>query len=307
MDQPLVSVIMGVYNQLDDSVLTEAVNSILNQSYTNLEFLIWDDGSCPEAVLKVLELKKLDPRIRVLCGSGNHGLAFSLNECILRAKGKYIARMDADDISMRTRIEKQVNFLESHPDYAWCGTNAELFDENGVWGERPYPEVPELKDYYRYSPFVHPSVVFRAEIFEEDRGYLAVDETLRCEDYEIFMHLMQKGLKGYNLQENLFRYRETKESYRKRKAKYRIYEARTRFKNYKEMGTLFPYGWLFVLRPVVAILIPPFMLEFIKRTEGMVYRNNVRRQIEPVQLNIESQPVSLKGYTGIHGSLRQSG
>lgn len=307
MDQPLVSVIMGVYNEFDDSILLEAVNSILNQSYSNLEFLIWDDGSCPEALSKVVELKKLDPRIRVLCGDSNHGLAFSLNECILRANGKYIARMDSDDISMRTRIEKQVDFLEHHPEFAWCGTNAELFDEDGVWGERPYPPVPQMKDYYRFSPFVHPSVVFRAEIFEEDRGYLAVEETLRCEDYEIFMHLVQKGLKGYNLQENLFRYRETKDSYRKRKPIYRINEAKTRYKNYKEMGKLFPLGWLFVMRPIIAIFIPSFMVEFIKRTEGMIYRNNVRRQIEPVQLNIEKQSIALGSIKTVQGSLRQSG
>ena len=307
MDQPLVSVIMGVYNQLDDEMLLQAVNSILNQSYTNLEFLIWDDGSCPEALAKVVELKKLDPRIRVLCGTGNHGLAFSLNECILRANGKYIARMDADDISMRTRIEKQVRFLETHPDFAWCGTNAELFDEDGVWGVRPYPPEPQMKDYYRFSPFVHPSVVFRAEVFEEDRGYLAVEETLRCEDYEIFMHLVQKGLKGYNLQENLFRYRETKESYRKRKPKYRINEARTRYKNYKQMGKLFPYGWLFVLRPIIAILIPAFVLEYIKRSEGIAYRYHDRRQTEQVQLNIEAKPGPLRSIAPMQGSLRQSG
>lgn len=306
MDQPLVSVIMGVYNQMDDDMLKDAVNSILNQTYTNLEFLIWDDGSCQDAALRVKKLEHLDERIHVMCCDTNNGLAYSLNECILRAKGKYIARMDADDYSVNTRIEKQVAFLESHPEYAWCGTNAELFDENGIWGRRPYPAEPTLKDYYKFSPFVHPSVVFRAEIFDEDRGYLATEETLRCEDYEIFMHLMQRGLKGYNIQEYLFRYRETRESYRKRKVKYRINEAKTRYSLYKDMGILFPLGWMFVLRPIVACLVPASLLALIKRSEGIINKEYDEKTTESLQINIESKPVSFPGLSAMSESFRKS-
>lgn len=306
MDKPLVSVIMGVYNQWDESILREAVNSILNQSYENFEFIIWDDGSKAEAANIVQTLKKLDDRIVVMRREENKGLAFSLNECILHAKGKYIARMDADDISLRTRIEKQVDFLEDHKEYAWCGCNTELFDENGVWGVRPYPQEPQMMDYYRFSPYAHPSVMFRAELFDEDRGYLATEETLRCEDYEIFMHLIQRGLKGYNLQEILFRYRETKDSYRKRKTKYRINEAKTRYINYKQMGKLFPIGWIFVLRPIVACLIPPGLLEFIKRSEGVRNRNDARSKVESVQINIEEESTALRGIGALAGSVGQT-
>ncbi len=306
MDKPLVSVIMGVYNQWDEKVLREAVNSILRQSYENLEFIIWDDGSTKEAAAIVQSLEDLDSRIVVMRREENKGLAFSLNECILHAKGKYIARMDADDISLRTRLEKQVDFLENHLEYGWCGCNTELFDEEGVWGERPYPEIPQMVDYYKFSPYAHPSVMFRAELFDEGRGYLATEETLRCEDYEIFMHLIQKGQKGYNLQENLFRYRETKDSYRKRKVKYRINEAKTRYKNYKQMGKLFPVGWIFVLRPVVACFIPPIMLEFIKRSEGIKRRDDARKQVEPVQINIEMESKPLRSIETFVGSVRQT-
>jgi glycosyltransferase involved in cell wall biosynthesis len=305
MDQPLVSVIMGVYNQMDDAMMKAAVNSILNQTYKNIEFLIWDDGSCKEAATKVKALEVLDDRIHVMCCDTNNGLAYSLNECILRANGKYIARMDADDISVSTRIEKQVAFLESHPEFAWCGTNAELFDESGVWGKRPYPEIPVKKDYYKFSPFVHPSVVFRADIFDEDRGYLATEETLRCEDYEIFMHLVQRGLKGYNLQEYLFRYRETRESYRKRKAKYRINEAKTRYSLYKDMGILFPFGWLFVMRPIVACLVPASLLSVIKRSEGIINRGYEEGPAEALQLNNDKQPAALSSIATVQGIYKQ--
>lgn len=268
MGQPLVSVIMGVFNQWDEKVLKESVDSILKQTYSNLEFIIWDDGSYPDAAKIIQKLDGLDERIIVAGKEENRGLAYSLNECIRLAKGKYIARMDADDISKPLRIEKQVAFLETHPEYGWCGTDAELFDENGVWGLRPMPEIPSFKDYFHYSPYIHPSVMFRAELFDENMGYLASEETLRCEDYEIFMNLAKRGQKGYNLKENLFCYRETRDSYKKRKVRFRLNEAKIRYKNYKKMGILFPVGWIYVFRPIAACLIPTKVLEFMKRYEG---------------------------------------
>lgn len=268
MGQPLVSVIMGVFNQWDEGILQEAVYSVLRQTCTDLEFIIWDDGSHPDAARSIRKLAELDERI-ILAGRGeNKGLAYSLNACIRLAKGKYIARMDADDISKPQRLEKQVAFLETHPEYGWCGTDAELFDEQGVWGCRLMPEIPTIRDYFRYSPYIHPSVVFRASLFDENMGYLASEETLHCEDYEIFLHLARKGQQGYNLRETLFCYRETKASYRKRKARFRFNEAKIRWRNFKKMGVLFPIGWLYVLRPLAACLIPAGVLEMIKRMEG---------------------------------------
>lgn len=276
MEQPLVSVIMGVFNQWDEKVLNESVDSILNQTYSKLEFIIWDDGSHPEAAKLIQKLDGLDERIIVAGKEENRGLAYSLNECIRLAKGKYIARMDADDISKPLRIEKQVAFLETHPEYGWCGTDAELFDENGVWGIRPMPEIPQPRDYFHYSPYIHPSVMFRAELFDENLGYLASEETFRCEDYEIFMNLAKRGQKGCNLKETLFCYRETRDSYRKRKVKFRLNEAKIRYRNYKEMGILFPIGWLYVFRPIAACLIPAKVLEFIKRYEGSRFKRMER-------------------------------
>ena len=94
-----ISVIMGVYNQNDEKVLREAVDSILNQTFKDFEFIIYDDGSQPDAALILEKIKKIDPRIVLIGQEKNHGLAFSLNACIEQARGKYIARMDADDIS----------------------------------------------------------------------------------------------------------------------------------------------------------------------------------------------------------------
>ena len=176
-----VSVIMGVYNQWNREALQKAVKSILNQTLTDFEFIIYDDGSDPEAAGYIRELEKLDERIVLIGKEENHGLAFSLNMCIGAAKGKYIARMDADDIALPERLQEQ------HKEYAWCGCNTRLFDENGVWGERKMPELPSDKDYLPFSPFIHPTVMYRRKLFEKNEGYHVSPETLRCEDYEIFM------------------------------------------------------------------------------------------------------------------------
>lgn len=260
-----ISVIMGVYNQNDEKVLREAVDSILNQTFKDFEFIIYDDGSQPDAALILEEIGKMDPRIVLIGQEKNHGLAFSLNACIEQARGKYIARMDADDISDPNRFKVQYDFLEKNPQYSWCGCNARLLDENGIWGMREMPEAPVEKDYLKYSPYIHPTVMYRASLFEETEGYKVSEETLLCEDYEIFMRLRQMGKRGYNIQETLFTYREDSDSYRRRDFKRSINEAKVRFDNFKKLHILFPTGWLYVLRPIIGSLIPRELLYIIKR------------------------------------------
>ena len=176
-----VSVIMGVYNQWNREALQKAVKSILNQTLTDFEFIIYDDGSDPEVAGYIRELEKLDERIVLIGKEENHGLAFSLNMCIGAARGKYIARMDADDIALPERLQVQYDVMEQHKEYAWCGCNTRLFDENGVWGERKMPELPSDKDYLPFSPFIHPTVMYRRKLFEKNEGYHVSPETLRCE------------------------------------------------------------------------------------------------------------------------------
>ena len=260
-----ISVIMGVYNQLNEEVLTAAVDSLLNQSFSDLEFIIYDDGSQPEAAAILKKIQKKDSRIVLIGQEQNHGLAFSLNACIDRARGKYIARMDADDISDSRRLRKQYDFLERHQEYSWCGCNALLMDDNGIWGEREMPETPTEKDYLKFSPYIHPTVMYRASLFEETEGYKVSEETLLCEDYEIFMRLRQLGKKGYNIQENLFAYREDSDSYKRRSMRRSINEAKVRYENFKKLNILFPTGLAYVLRPIVACLVPRELIYILKR------------------------------------------
>lgn len=280
-----ISVIMGVYNQWDREALREAVTSILKQTFTDFEFIIYDDGSDPKVAGYIRELEQLDERIILIGKEENHGLAFSLNACIHAAKGKYIARMDADDVALPERLAVQHEFMETHKEYAWCGCNAELFDARGVWGSRKMPEIPEDRDYLPYSPFIHPSVMYRRSLFENNQGYQVSQETLRCEDYEIFMRLHQAGYQGYNIQRILFRYREDKTSFEKRKFCYRLNEARLRYRNFKAMHMLFPVGWLYCLRPLLGGLLPVAFVAWMKRKESG-YRNGQKQRETRTEIKI---------------------
>lgn len=274
---PEISVIMGIYNQQNKEYLEQAIYSVLRQTYTNFEFIIYDDGS-DEEVGKELEAFALhDERIRLIRGPENHGLAYSLNACIDVARGKYLARMDDDDICEPNRLQVQLDFMASHPEVAFVGCNARLIDQDGTWGVRRMPERPRQRDFLRFSPYIHPTVMIRRSIFETEDAYLSSQGTLRCEDYELFMRLYKAGYHGYNLQEELFCYRENRVSYRKRKFRYRVDEAKLRYRNFKEMGCLFPVGWMCVLRPIVAALVPSGLVYLAKRAyHRQDYRQNYK-------------------------------
>lgn len=265
---PEISVIMGVYNQFDKDILFSAIGSILNQTFKDFEFIIYDDGSHPEAAKLLQEAKSLDDRIIVIGKEDNHGLAFSLNACIDKARGKYIARMDADDISKPDRFMKQKEFLDTHDEYSWCGTNTELFDESGVWGMRTMPEKPTKEDYLRFSPYVHPTVMYRRSLLIDVNGYHVSAITARCEDYELFMRLRREGYRGANIQECLFQYREDKKAYARRNWLSRVNEAKLRYRNFKDMGILWPKGWIYVVRPLIAGVVPNRLIRAIKRRES---------------------------------------
>ncbi len=265
---PEISVIMGVYNQRNRRSLEASIDSILNQTYKDIEFIIYDDGSEKETAKALKEISKKDERIVFLGASKNHGLAYSLNACIQKARGRYIARMDADDISYPKRLEIQKNYLDEYKEYAFVGCNADLFDDDGVWGSRKMPEKPQKTDFLKYSPYIHPTVMYRSEIFKKEIGYNTSKENLRCEDYELFMRLTALGFKGANIQLRLFAYREDEKSQARRSMRYRISEAKCRYTNFKRLGIMLPKGWIYVLRPIVAGLIPESLRTRYKRKES---------------------------------------
>ena len=147
---PLLSVISGAYNIAANGELSrKSIESILNQSYTDFEFIICNDGSHDSTDVLLREYGDRDPRIKIITNDKNMGLAHSLNRCIEIASGKYIARHDLDDVSATERLEKQVSYLEENEKTDLLGTAAALFDENGVFDEEyfhlPLQSIPSRK------------------------------------------------------------------------------------------------------------------------------------------------------------------
>ncbi len=259
-----VSVIMGAYNA--EKTISRAIDSILNQSYSDWVFIICDDGSS-DGTFEILDSynNRFPNKFIILKNELNRGLTYSLNNCLMYVSSEYVARMDADDISLPNRLERQVAFLDSNPEYAFVGTSIERFDEEGVWSKTENIDIkPSKEHFYVSSGFVHPTVVIRKTALDKVGNYREAWFTNRCEDYDLWMRLYASGFKGYNLKEILFQYYEGKDSFPKRKYKYRICEAVTRAKGYASLK-MYPRGFIYILRPLISGLIPPKIIRYIHK------------------------------------------
>ncbi|WP_297950682.1 glycosyltransferase [uncultured Lactobacillus sp.] len=265
-----VSVIMSVYNVDNYDVLLASVKSILNQSFKDFEFIICNDGSSnaqTEEYLKII--KNFDSRIKIIGYKKNMGLAYSRNQCIKFCKGKYIAFQDDDDVSAPDRLNEEVNFLDTKREYSFVGTNANVFDKNGIWGEYINPQKPAKKDFLWNSPFLNPSMMFRAQVLKENKGFRVAKKVKRVEDYDLFFRLYAKGYKGYNIQKKLFNYRieiEKEKNKKYRPMHDRINEARIRMEGYKGLGMPI-IGIPFIIKPILIGLIPHKIFYFIRKRQ----------------------------------------
>jgi len=205
----LISAIMSVYDE-PDYYIKSSIESILNQSFRDFEFIIIQDTPDNNRITLLLnEYVNKDKRVRYICNDQNIGLAQSLNKGLKIANGEYIARMDADDISLSNRFQHQIDFLEQNPEISLVGSSAVLVDENGL--ELQLLQNPTEHEYLRlhflkgFTPCFHPTWMFRKKLLENLGGYrnLPVGQ-----DYDFLARLMDYGLKISNLKEPLLEYRE---------------------------------------------------------------------------------------------------
>lgn len=275
--QPEITVIMGVYNPEDEQRLRRAVASIVRQSFRDWEMILYDDGSREECAALIRRAARMDRRIRYIRGGKNRGLAAALNACIRRARGRYLARMDADDLCRGDRLARQYAFLEKHPHFQWVGSCAQLTDDEGVWGFQPVPAVPGKEDFLYNSPYIHPTVMFRRRVLLESGGYDTSRRYRQCEDYELFLRLHSRGYRGANLQEPLLRYREDCLSHRRRTLGRRWREAMLRWRGFRSLGILRAETLAYVGKPLLAGLVPgPLhhqIRKWVKRDHGRKRKN----------------------------------
>lgn len=183
---PKVSVIMSVFNGAKH--LKDSIESIIHQTLADFEFIIINDGST-DATLEIIKSYG-DARIKVISNDENIGLTKSLNKALKEAHSKYIARQDADDISMQNRLELQFDFLETHPQVALLGTGIYVVDEKGKGIEKRIMQPNPRGNLQKGNRIVHGSTMFRKSVIDKIGGY---NEALKyAQDYELWLRMAKR-------------------------------------------------------------------------------------------------------------------
>lgn len=264
--QPLISVIMGIYNCAD--TLAESLDSLLAQTYQNFEIVMCNDGSTDKTLEVAQEYKdKYPDKIVLIENEKNMGLNFTLNHCLENANGEYIARMDGDDLCDPERFEKELNFLLSHPEYAIVSTPMKYFDDNGVFRVGEAEGEPNIKRIPLGTPFCHAPCMVKKEAYDAVGGYSVDEKLLRVEDWHLWIKMLSKGYRGYMLNEPLYSMRDDQNAVSRRKFKYRLNEAYVGRLAVK-MLKLPKYEYLFTLRPIIVGLLPRFVYNILHSRKG---------------------------------------
>lgn len=202
----LISVILPVYN--GEKYLKEAIESILNQTYTNFEFIIIDDGSKDSSLEIIRDYEKEDERI-VVVSRENKGLIATLNEGIEKARGKYIARMDQDDISLPQRFEEQLKYMITN-NLDICGGNYLIIDQNSKTISTS--EVPEsfseiLLTMVSNVPFAHPSVMIKKFFLDDKKLKYGINGYKNAEDLDLWINMYNQNARFGNVKKRIIKYR----------------------------------------------------------------------------------------------------
>ena len=218
--QPEVSVILPCYDGVDADLLELAIHSILRQSFADFELLLYMDGVRKEAIRRlVVQARQEDGRVRVLDRPKNATLAESLNCLIAESRGQFIARMDADDISLPDRFQEQVDYLHDHPDTAAVGCFADEVDLQGVVTFRktlPSTHDDIVRFMTKRDPFIHPTMMFRRDFLHEVGLYSTRRDDHLIEDTELWARSLERGYRFANIPKVLYLFRVSNAMFRRR-------------------------------------------------------------------------------------------
>jgi glycosyltransferase involved in cell wall biosynthesis len=209
MNKSLISVILPVYNC--QQYIKDSVSSILQQTYNNFEIIIIDDGS-DDGTAEILNTFK-DKRIKLYKNKSNRGLIYSLNKGISKSKGKFIARMDSDDISEPQRFEKQINFLNKNKEISVVGSAITTINSGNKTGKKYFYPLNHIviKWHLLFScPIVHPSVLIRVSAIKKLKGY--DNQAKFAEDYSLWFKFIKADYKFANLRSQLLKLRKHQHS-----------------------------------------------------------------------------------------------
>lgn len=261
----MISIIMGIYNCAD--TLGDAIESIFAQTYTDWELIMCDDGSSD----KTYELAKKyiqehpEYKIKLLRHKKNKGLNQTLNDCLKVASGEYIGRMDADDISLPTRFEKEMTEFEKDPNLSVVGCTMIHFDENGDWGTAICKKnYPEPKDLVYGTIHSHATCLIKTEAMRAVQGYSDGKRLIRVEDWHLWIKIYASGRYGKNINEPLYKMRDDQLATKRRKFKYRLNEAymsRLAVRTFNLPKLMYLYS----LRPIVVGMLPTALYNYLHK------------------------------------------
>lgn len=244
-----ISVVMAEYNtNIKD--LKMSIRSILDQSFQNFEFIIVDDHGNNDLLKIVTDFR--DNRIKVIKNNKNMGLVYSLNTGIRQAEGRFIVRMDTDDIALPNRIEKLYFFILAHPEYDVVSSRAIEFSGDNDFGVLGKSGEKDKKAIMRDNTLIHPSVIFRKAAVANVGFY---DDYVRSEDLGLWCKLLINGSRLYTIDDILLKYRVNPSDYSKRTLKNRKGQIKVRFNYYPKMGASL-VDYLFILKSIIAGILP---------------------------------------------------
>jgi|SRR3989344_3638968 len=262
MKNPKISVLMPVYNSA--RYLKVSVQSILNQTFKDFEFIIVDDMSFDKSWKIIKDLAKKDKRIVTFKNAKHLRTTKSLNIGLAIAKGKYIARMDADDWSYPDRLEKQFKFMETHPEVGVSGGSIEVCDKKlKILNIRRYPldDLKVRRIIFRFSPFAHPATIWRKKILDQVGGY---NENIPLsQDYELYFRI-GRICKFGNIQDILIKLRTHDDSSSIIVGKYQEqFTLYTRIKAYLELGyNMSTFDKIYTFLQIISMLVIPPKIKF---------------------------------------------
>lgn len=264
-----IAILLPVYKNDNVDFFSQSLNSILQQTYQNVIVLIGVDGSINNALKERLLSAEKDDRIQVIYFKENRGLACVLNELLTICKDfEYIARMDADDISVPNRLANQMSYLLLHPDVDVVGGRIEEINEQSERNGKSvtYPLThQECFKFFRYrDPLAHPAVMFRKTFFDKAKGYR--NEYRKNQDTMLWFDGFMNGCIFANLDETVLLFRVTDDFYKNRRNGFK--RAKKMLKDRFMINKALHYDWsayLFSFLMFIMTLTPPFLKKFLYR------------------------------------------
>lgn len=245
---------MGLYNCAP--TLAEALDSLLAQTYQEFKVIMCNDGSADNTYeVAKSYVDRYPEKFILIRNKKNLKLAATLNRCLEYVDTEYTARMDGDDISLPHRFEKEIEFLDNHPEYALVSCPMIQFDNDGDFKVGKGGGEPKKDVFLKSTPFCHAPVMVRTTVYKEVGGYTVKPTTERREDYYLWYKVYKAGYRGFNLSEPLYKMRDD------RNAKARRNGVKSRISAYKctievAKGLSLKHGRLYAAIDLLKILTP---------------------------------------------------